>query len=245
MNALMELTGITKVFPLAGAEYPALRGISLRIDPGEFVAITGPSGHGKSTLMSLLGGLDRVTSGTYLFSGTDMNRLNDEQLATLRGRHVGFVFQSFNLIPTLNALENVELPMIYAKVPPKVRTARALDLLRAFGLGEHWTHRPAQLSGGQQQRVAIVRALVLDPALILADEPTGNLDSRASEEILDYLEALHAQGRTVVVVTHDPEVARRARREVHIRDGQIAWDRLAPMHPSANAPEPEGARSDV
>lgn len=226
-TALMELVDVTKAFPLAGTAYPALRGIHLTIAAGEFVAITGPSGHGKSTLMSLLGGLDQVTSGTYRFSGVDVATLADDALARLRGRQVGFVFQSFNLIATLTSLENVELPMVYAKVPQATRTARAKALLSALGLEHHGSHRPAQLSGGQQQRVAIARALVLNPPLILADEPTGNLDSRASAEILDHLTALHAQGHTVVVVTHDPEVAARAHREVHILDGRVEWDRPA------------------
>lgn len=240
--ALMELTDVTKVFALAGTAYPALRGINLTIRAGEFVAVTGPSGHGKSTLMSLLGGLDQVTSGTYRFAGVDVATLDDDALAKLRGHHVGFVFQSFNLIATLTSLENVELPMVYAGVPQAVRTARARALLAALGLQHHGSHHAAQLSGGQQQRVAIARALVLNPPLILADEPTGNLDSKASTEILDHLTELHAQGHTVVVVTHDPEVAACARREVHILDGRVEWDRPTAGHvPIAGGSGPDRA----
>ena len=220
MTALVVLTDVGKDFPMASGAYPALRDVSLTIEEGEFVAITGPSGHGKSTLMSILGCLDRPTRGCYRLRGTDVSTLSDDQAASLRGRFIGFVFQSFNLVPNLSALGNVELPMVYARVPKAVRQARALDLLGSMGLEHHAHHRPMQLSGGQQQRVAICRALAMGPNLVLADEPTGNLDSQTSADILDRLVALNRNGCTVVLVTHDPMVAARARREIRVWDGR-------------------------
>jgi putative ABC transport system ATP-binding protein len=211
--------------------YTALRGIDLRIDRGEFVAITGPSGHGKSTLMSVIGALDRPSSGRYLLAGIDVSTLGDDAMAHIRSRTIGFVFQSFNLVPTLTALENVELPMIYAHVPAAQRRQRAHALLTWAGIDDHERQRPIQMSGGEQQRVAICRALALDPALILADEPTGNLDSHSGRVVLDQLIGLNRDGRTVVLVTHDPSVAAAATREVHIFDGRIEWDRRREQEP--------------
>jgi putative ABC transport system ATP-binding protein len=225
MPPLIELSGIEKAFPIGNGSYQALRGVDLVVEHGEFLAVTGPSGHGKSTLMSIIGLLDRPTAGTYRLEGEDVAHLDDDAMAEIRARTIGFVFQSFNLIPTLTALENVELPMIYAKVPADQRRPRALNLLAWAGLADHARHRPAQLSGGQQQRVAICRALAMDPVLILADEPTGNLDSEASRQVLTALRELHKDGHTLVVVTHEAEVAAIAEREVHIFDGRVAWDR--------------------
>jgi len=240
--ALVQLEGVTKAFPVGDGVYTALRGIDLTIARGEFVSITGPSGHGKSTLMSIIGGLDRPTTGRYLLDGTDVAALDDDALAHVRSRMIGFVFQNFNLIPTLTALENVELPMVYAHVPAVERRRRALALMEWVGIADHAAHRPMQLSGGQQQRVAICRALSLDPPLILADEPTGNLDSEAGGQVLTQLVQLHREGRTLVIVTHDPAVADAALREVHIWDGRIAWDRpRSPDDARATAP-PDGQR---
>jgi len=237
MAALIRLEGVTKAFPVAGDTYTALRGIDLTVERGEFVAVTGPSGHGKSTLMSLVGGLDRPTRGRYLLDGADVGALDDDTMAAVRSRTIGFVFQSFYLVPTLTAAENVELPLAYARMPVARRRQRALDLLEWAGIASHARHRPIQLSGGQQQRVAICRALAMDPPLVLADEPTGNLDSQAGATIIEQLVQLNRAGRTLVLVTHDPAVAVHARREVHIRDGRVAWDR--PSGP-ADAPPDQG-----
>lgn len=233
MSAFIELEGVTKGFPVGGGVYPALRGIDLAVERGEFVAVTGPSGHGKSTLMSIIGVLDRPTGGRYRLEGVEVAGLSEDAMARLRSRTIGFVFQGFHLVPTLTALENVELPMVYARVPPAERRRRAQALLEWAGIGEHARQRPVQMSGGEQQRVAICRALALDPPLILADEPTGNLDSHSGRVVLDQLAGLNAEGRTVVLVTHDPTVAARARREVHIFDGRVEWDRRRPDAPSA------------
>lgn len=225
MAALIALDRVTKDFPVGNGVYPALRGVDLAVERGEFVAITGPSGHGKSTLMSLIGGLDRPTTGRFLLDGVDVTTLSDDQMAHVRSRTIGFVFQSFNLVPTLTAIENVELPMIYARVPASRMRQRARELLAWAGLGDHERHRPIQMSGGEQQRVAICRALALDPPLILGDEPTGNLDSRSSAVVMQQLKDLNREGRTLVLVTHDAQVASTARREVHIFDGKVEWDR--------------------
>ncbi|WUP79273.1 ABC transporter ATP-binding protein [Microbispora hainanensis] len=207
-----------------GVQVDALRGVDLRIGQGEFAAIVGPSGSGKSTLMHLLGCLDRPTSGTLRVNGVDVATLDDARLADLRNRAIGFVFQSFHLLPRTSALDNVALPLVYRGVPRAVRRERARAALEAVGLGHRLTHRPSQMSGGEQQRVAIARALVGDPRVLLADEPTGNLDTRNGEEVMGLLERLNEGGVAVVLVTHDADVAARARRQIHVRDGRIERD---------------------
>ena len=202
-------------------EVPALVDATLRVDVGEFVAIVGPSGSGKTTLMNLIGCLDRPTAGIVSLAGTSVAELDDDALATVRSRFVGFVFQAYNLLPRTSALENVAAPLLYQGVGRKERLARAQAALERLGLGDRVTHQPTELSGGQQQRVAIARALVTNPPLILADEPTGNLDSHAGAEVMGILRELHAAGRTIVLITHDPEVAAAAPRQVHIRDGRL------------------------
>jgi putative ABC transport system ATP-binding protein len=218
---VIDLHDVTKVYRTGSLEVAALRGVDLRIDPNEFVAIVGPSGSGKSTLMHILGCLDVPSSGTYRLAGSDVQSLDEDQLADVRNRHIGFVFQQFNLLAYLTAWRNVELPLVYAGVERAERRERALAALAEVGLADRADHTPGELSGGQQQRVAFARALVTAPALILADEPTGNLDSASTGEVLALLERLHGSGRTIVLITHEHDVARRAERVVQIRDGRV------------------------
>jgi putative ABC transport system ATP-binding protein len=219
---VVEAEGLKKVYKMGEMEVHALRGVSMQIQRGETLAIMGPSGSGKSTLMNILGCLDQPTEGDYLLDGENVARMNDNQLAEVRNHRVGFIFQSFNLLPRSNALSNVELPLRYAASNGKDRRRKAREALEAVGLGDRLRHRPNELSGGQQQRVAIARALVNNPSIIMADEPTGNLDSRSGKEIMDLLQRLNEErGVTLIIVTHDPEVARRTRRVIHIRDGEV------------------------
>ncbi|HEY0855797.1 MAG TPA: ABC transporter ATP-binding protein [Albitalea sp.] len=233
MAALIEARELTKVYAMGGNEVHALRGVSLDIEEGGFVAIMGASGSGKSTLMNILGCLDRPTSGRYRLAGEAVEGMAADQLASVRNRRIGFVFQQFNLLPRTSALENVELPMLYANVPSAERHERALASLQRVGLAERAQHTPAELSGGQQQRVAIARALVNRPQLILADEPTGALDSQTSEDIMRLLAELNAQGMTVVLVTHESDIAAWARRRLVFRDGRIIEDVRQPPHRQA------------
>ena len=219
---IIDLTDATRTYDLGRVQVHALAGASLTVDEGEFVAIIGPSGSGKSTLMNILGCLDRPTSGTYVLDGTPVEELDDDGLALVRSRMIGFVFQSYNLLPRTAALENVATPLLYQGVPKRERLARAKAALERIGLGDRLDHEPSELSGGQQQRVAIARALVTEPRLILADEPTGNLDSHTGEEVLELFAGLHAAGVTIVLITHDADVAVRATRQVHVFDGRIA-----------------------
>ena len=219
---IIALDRISRIYDLGHVQVPALSEASLRVERGEFVSIVGPSGSGKSTLMNILGCLDRPTAGRYVLDGTSVAELDDDGLAALRSRTIGFVFQSYNLLPRTSALDNVAAPLIYQGVGRRERLARATAALERLGLGDRLHHEPTELSGGQQQRVAIARALVTEPALILADEPTGNLDSASGAEVLELLHELHRSGRTIVLITHDADVAVAASRQVHVRDGRIA-----------------------
>jgi len=222
--SVIELAGVDKTYRTGTLEVRALRAVSLTIDDGEFVAIAGPSGSGKSTLMHIIGCLDVPTAGTYHLAGQDVSAMSEDELAEVRNRRIGFVFQQFNLLPSLVAWRNVELPLAYSGVPRAERRERALAALAQVGLADRTEHRPGELSGGQQQRVAVARALVTEPALILADEPTGNLDSASTREALRLLAELHAAGRTIVLITHERDVAAAAGRVVHILDGTVAED---------------------
>jgi putative ABC transport system ATP-binding protein len=219
--ALVELQGVRKIYRLGEVEVPALRGVDLRVESGDFLALMGPSGSGKSTLLHILGLLDRPTEGKVFWEGEEVTKLNGGRLAELRGRRIGFVFQMFNLVPNLTTLENVELPLIFLGLPPRERRKRAEEALVRLGLGNRLRNRPNQLSGGEQQRVALARALVTDPALLIGDEPTGNLDSVTGREILELFSELNRQGRTIVLATHDPEAAAVAKARLRLRDGRI------------------------
>jgi putative ABC transport system ATP-binding protein len=221
---IIAIEDVRKVYRTGSLAVEALRGVSLRIAQGEYVAISGPSGSGKSTLMHILGCLDVASSGLYRLAGEDVGELSETELARIRNRRIGFVFQQFNLLSSLTAARNVELPLAYAGVHRDERRQRARAALESVGLGDRLEHRPGELSGGQQQRVAVARALVTEPAMILADEPTGNLDSHSTADILALFDELHASGRTIVLITHEPEVAARAQREVHVLDGLLRDD---------------------
>ncbi|OPZ64733.1 MAG: Macrolide export ATP-binding/permease protein MacB [Firmicutes bacterium ADurb.Bin506] len=235
--SVIELKDVTKTYSMGrgSVKVHALRGVSLTVNEGEFVSIMGHSGSGKSTLLNILGCLDRPTSGTYLLEGRPVEGLNSNQLAQVRNRTIGFVFQSFNLLPKLSAVNNVELPLIYAGVHPRKRREAAMAALETVGLADRAKHRPSELSGGQQQRVAIARALVGKPRLVLADEPTGNLDSASSYEIMEVLTAMNRQGITVVIVTHEPDIARYTPRVLTFRDGLCVEDRITPPESGAAA----------
>jgi putative ABC transport system ATP-binding protein len=223
---VIRIRDLTRDYAMGTETVRALRGVSLDIHPNEYVAIMGPSGSGKSTLMNLIGCLDTPTAGEYWLNGQEVSRLSDNALAAVRNREIGFVFQTFNLLARATALHNVELPLVYGGITAAERRARAVQALEAVGLGERMEHRPNELSGGQRQRVAIARALVNRPAILLADEPTGNLDSSTSEEIMRLFGDLHANGQTVIMVTHEPDIAAYAERVIVLRDGQVASDRL-------------------
>ncbi|MCU1590996.1 MAG: Phosphonate-transporting ATPase [Frankiales bacterium] len=218
---VLSLRDVRKTYVMGDLRVDALAGVSMDVYEGEYVAVMGPSGSGKSTLMHILGCLDVPTSGTYELAGTDVSRMTEAELAEVRNRRIGFVFQGFNLLPTLNAWRNVELPLLYAGVSRDARRRRAAEALERVGLADRLDHRPGELSGGQQQRVAVARALVTDPSLILADEPTGNLDSRATADVLGLFEELSSAGRTIMLITHEPDVAAASARTVRIRDGLV------------------------
>ena len=224
MSALIEIRDMYKIYNPGENEVYALDGVSLTIEEGEFVAVIGHSGSGKSTLMNMMGCLDTPTEGTYLLNGRDVSGLTDNELSDIRNEEIGFIFQGFNLIANLDALANVELPLIYRGIDRHTRREAAAESLELVGLGERMRHKPAQMSGGQQQRVAVARAIAARPPVILADEPTGNLDSRSTEEILGILKELHRSGRTVIVITHDSEIAAQAERVIRIKDGRITED---------------------
>jgi putative ABC transport system ATP-binding protein len=240
-DMLIEIVDLVKTYGEGDAEVQALKGVSIQIHSGEFVAIMGPSGSGKSTLMNILACMDRPTEGHYILAGEDVSDYDRSELALIRSKQLGFVFQSFNLLQRASALENVMLPLMYRRedqIPARDRKQLALEALENVGLGNRVDHRPNQLSGGQQQRVAIARALINDPLLVLADEPTGNLDTKSSDEILDIFHALHERGRTIILVTHEPDIAAHANRVIHIRDGKVFSDELNPA--SLSNPEANG-----
>lgn len=221
---VVELTDITKVYGSGDSEVRAVNGVSLTIEQGDYVAIMGASGSGKSTLMNIIGALDVATSGTYRIDGVDIGNLSDDALSIVRNRRIGFIFQSFNLIPRMSALGNVELPLMYRGTKRSVRRDKARSALTSVGLAERMHHMPNELSGGQQQRVAVARALAMEPSLMLADEPTGNLDSTSTRDVLDLFDQVHAQGSTIVIITHEDEVAARAQRVITLLDGRVAHD---------------------
>ncbi|HEX8351060.1 MAG TPA: ABC transporter ATP-binding protein [Hymenobacter sp.] len=223
-HSVIETTGISKVYQMGTETIRALQSVTISIQRGEYVAFMGPSGSGKSTLMNIVGCLDTPTAGQYVLNGQDVSRMSDNQLAEVRNKEIGFVFQTFNLLPRASSLDNVALPLIYAGYGKSEREAIALDVLRSVGLGDRAKHRPNELSGGQRQRVAIARALVNKPSIILADEPTGNLDTKTSYEIMDLFEALYAKGNTIIMVTHEEDIARYAHRIVRLRDGLVESD---------------------
>src|SRR3954452_5166579 len=235
---VIDIENITKDYVMGEETVHALRGVSLQIRRNEYLAIMGPSGSGKSTLMNMLGCLDTPSSGRYEFNGKNVAEMDDDELAAIRNREIGFVFQTFNLLPRSTSLRNVELPLIYAGIDSETREQKAAQALRDVGLGDRLQHKPNELSGGQRQRVAIARALVNDPSIILADEPTGNLDSKTGEEIMQLLENLYQNGNTIILVTHEPDIARHARRSIHLRDGLIESD-------ASSAHEPEIERLAV
>ena len=233
--ALIETHDLWKSYIMGDEEIHALRGVSVQIDRGEYVAIMGPSGSGKSTLMNLIGCLDTPSQGSYLLNGKQVSQMNDNELARIRNEEIGFVFQTFNLLPRASALHNVELPLVYAGVPAKARQERAKAALEKVELAHRMTHRPSELSGGQRQRVAIARALVNNPSILLADEPTGNLDTRTGLEIMALFARLHESGNTIVLVTHEADVAALAHRAIHLRDGQVEKDVRSDRSPVARA----------
>jgi putative ABC transport system ATP-binding protein len=227
-NAIIEIEHIARVYTMGSEQVHALRDVSLNIYQNEYIALMGPSGSGKSTLMNALGCLDTPNSGKYLFKGMDVRQMSDNELAEIRNKEIGFVFQTFNLLARASALKNVELPLVYAGVPAAERRERAIEALKSVGLEERMHHKPNELSGGQRQRVAIARALVTRPAIILADEPTGNLDSKTGVEIMRLFEEIWRQGNTVILVTHEEDIAMHAHRIVRLRDGLVEWDRVNP-----------------
>jgi putative ABC transport system ATP-binding protein len=229
-NPLIDIKQIKRDFVLGSEIINVLKGIDLQINKGEYVALMGPSGSGKSTLMNLLGCLDTATSGTYILNGNDVSQMHDDELAEIRNKEIGFVFQTFNLLPRTTALDNVALPMIYAGHTKSERNIRATEVLNQVGLGDRMDHQPNQLSGGQRQRVAVARALVNKPSIILADEPTGNLDSKTSVEIMNLFNEIHKNGNTVILVTHEEDIAAYAHRIIRLRDGMIESDNLNDKH---------------
>lgn len=226
MQEIISLQQIRKTYDLGKVKIEVLKGVNATILKNEYVAIMGPSGSGKSTLMNILGCLDKPTSGNYVLNGTDVSKMNDDELAEVRNKEIGFVFQTFNLLARLSGVENVALPLIYAGMKKAERTAQAEDILKAVGLGHRMKHKPNELSGGERQRVAVARALVNNPSIILADEPTGNLDTKTSYEIMELFEEIHKKGNTVIIVTHEEDIARYAHRIIRIRDGVIESDEI-------------------
>lgn len=222
---LIEIKNLYKNYIMGELEVPALKDINLQIQKNEYLAIMGPSGSGKSTLMNILGCLDTPTQGEYIFNKSDVSQLNDDELSAMRNREIGFIFQNFNLLPRLNALQNVEMPLIYSGIKKQERKERSIEALARVGLTERMHHKPGELSGGQRQRVAIARALVSKPGILLADEPTGALDSKTGEEIMQLFYDLHKEGNTIILITHEQEIADHAHRTIHIKDGMIHWDR--------------------